>query len=244
MAETHALACPGCSQPMVGQALDGRYGQPLALDLCFACTVLWFDGYESLLLAPGAILKLFTLIHERRDQQSKRPVEHPKCPQCTAPLAITFDRQRHVQFHYWRCPGEDGRLITFVEFLREKDFVRPLAPHELAELRQRVKTVRCDGCGAAIDLEKGSECPYCRAPVSTLDPHHVDEVVRDLRAAEEKREHVDPTLPARLAMDKLEVDKLFQRVAHESDGGKLEVALGAGLIAAGIAAVVDMMNGG
>ena len=228
---------------MVGQALDGRYGQPLALDLCFACSVLWFDGYESLLLAPGSILKLFTLIHERRDEQLTRPLERPKCPQCTAPLAITFDRQRHVQFHYWRCPAEDGRLITFVEFLREKDFVRPLAPHELAELRQRVKTVRCDGCGAAIDLEKGSECPYCRAPVSTLDPQHVDHVVRDLRAAEEKREHVDPALPVRLMMDKLAVDGFFKRVERESGSGGAELALGAGLVAAGIAAVVELMSG-
>ena len=229
---------------MAGEALDGRYGQPLALDVCFACSVLWFDGYESLLLAPGSILELFTLIHERRGEQSKRPIERPRCPQCAEMLAVTFDRQRHVQFHYWRCPAEDGRLITFVEFLREKDFVRPLAPHELAALRQRVQTIRCDGCGAAIDLQKGSECPYCNAPVSTLDPKHVDEVVRDLRAAEAKHDHVDPTLPARLAMDKLEVDKFFQRVQHESGSGKLEVALNAGLIAAGIAAVVDVISGG
>lgn len=226
---------------MAGEALDGRYGQPLALDLCFACSVIWFDGYESLLLAPGSILALFTLIHERRAEQSQRPVERPACPQCAAPLAITFDRQRHVQFHYWRCPNEHGRLIAFVEFLREKDFVRPLAPQELAELRQRVKTVRCDGCGAAIDLEKGSECPYCRAPVSTLDPTHVDQVVRDLQSAEKQREHVDPTLSARLLMDKLAVDRFFRDVEHRSSG--TEIALGAGLVAAGIAAVVEMMSG-
>jgi hypothetical protein len=227
---------------MIGQALAGRYGQPLALDLCFGCTVLWFDGYESLLLAPGSILNLFTLIHEHRGEQSKRPFGHPTCPQCRTRLTVTFDRQRHVQFRYWRCSNEHGRLITFVEFLREKDFVRPLAPAELADLRQRVKTVRCEGCGAAIDLERGSACAYCKSPVSMLDPKHVDQVVRDLRAAEEKRSHVDPTLPARLVMDRLAVDGFFKRVERES--GTTELALGAGLVAAGIAAVVEMMSSG
>ena len=99
-------------------------------------------------------------------------------------LLETHDRQRHVQFRYWRCPAEHGRLTTFVEFLREKDFVRPLAPAELADCRRGCKTVRCDGCGAAVDLQQGSLC-YCRSPVSTLDPAHVERVVRELRAAEE-----------------------------------------------------------
>jgi hypothetical protein len=183
------------------------------------------------------------LIHERRGEQTRRPLGDPACPQCRVRLTATSDRQRHVQFHYWRCPNDHGRLIAFVEFLREKDFVRPLAPAELANLRARVKTVRCDGCGAAIDLEKGSQCPYCRAPVSTLDPQHVDAVVRDLRAAEEKRQHVDPTWPARVVMDKLAVDGFFKRVERESGSSGAELALGAGLVAAGIAAVVEMMSG-
>lgn len=81
-----------------------------------------------------------------------------------------------------------------------------------------------------------------RSPVSTLDPTHVDQVVRDLRAAEEKRSHVDPMLPARLAMDRLAVDGFFKRVERES--GNTELVLGAGLVAVGIAAVVEMMSSG
>ena len=133
MAETARLACPGCSQPTTAHALEGKYGQPLALDLCFPCNVVWFDGFESLLLAPGAILALFTLIHEHRGEQQHRPLARPACPRCRVALVETHDRQRHVAFRYWRCPAEHGRLTTFVEFLREKDFVRPLAPAELAD---------------------------------------------------------------------------------------------------------------
>ena len=223
------------------QALDGKYGQPLALDVCFSCAVVWFDGYESLLLAPGAILTLFTLIHEHRGEQQGAPLAHPACPRCRAALRETFDRQRHVQFRYWRCSAEHGRLITFTEFLREKDFVRPLAPAELAALKARIRIIRCDGCGAAVDLERGSVCGHCRSPVSTLDPEHVDRVLAELRSAETRRHTVDPTLPARLALDRLAVDRLFQQIERESGRTELEVGIGIGLVGAGIAAVVGML---
>lgn len=243
MAEPAALACPGCSLPTTARALEGKYGQPLALDLCFACSVVWFDGFESLLLAPGAILALFTLIHEHRCEQTHRPLARPACPRCRVTLVETHDRQRNVAFRYWRCPAEHGRLTTFVEFLREKDFVRPLAPAELADLKAKVRTVRCESCGAPIDLEQTSTCGYCRSPVSTLDPAHVDQVLRDLHAAEEKRGTVDPTLPARLAMDRMQVDELFRRIEHESGRGSLELGAGLGLVGAGIGVVLGMLAG-
>jgi hypothetical protein len=220
---------------MSSQSLQGKYGQPLGLDLCFACGVAWFDGYESLLLAPGAILALFTAIHEHRAEQQPRPLGTPKCPRCRAALSETHDRQRHVPFRYWRCPAEHGRLTTFVEFLREKDFVRPLAPAEVAGLQVHVRTVRCDGCGAAVDLARGSTCAYCRAPVSTLDPAHVERVLRELHAAEQKRQTVDPLLPARLLMDRLAVDDFFRRIDRES-GRNVD------LIGVGIGAVLDMLS--
>jgi len=76
---------------MTSQALQGKYGQPLGLDLCFACGVAWFDGYESLLLAPGAILALFTAIHEHRAEQQRRPLGSPACPRCRMTLVETHD---------------------------------------------------------------------------------------------------------------------------------------------------------
>ncbi len=242
--ESAPLACPGCSQPTTSEALQGKYGQPLALDLCFPCSVVWFDGFESLLLAPGAILALFTLIHEHRREQTNRPLARPTCPRCRVTLVETHDRQRHVAFRYWRCPAEHGRLTTFVEFLREKDFVRPLAPTELADLKARIRTVRCEGCGAAIDLERSSICEYCHAPVSMLDPAHVDRVLRELRAAEDKRGTVDPTLPARLAMDRMQVDELFRHIERESGrGAGIELGGGLGLVGAGIGVVLGMLAG-
>lgn len=228
---------------MTAQPLEGKYGQPLALDACFGCGLFWFDGFESLLLAPGAILTLFASIHEHRAEHQPRPLARPACPRCRTTLVETGDRQRQVQFRYWRCGADHGRLTSFVEFLREKYFVRPLAPTEIAELRPHVQTVRCDGCGAAVDLAKASTCTYCRSPISILDPAHVERIVRELREAEEKRQTVDPTLPARLAMDRMATDRFFRAVERES-GRSVDVGAGVDLIGAGIGAVLDLLASG
>jgi hypothetical protein len=223
---------------MTEERLDGRYGQTIATDLCFGCAVVWFDGFESVTLAPGAILRIFTLIHERRGERRPSVLERPACPRCRARLQRTSDRQRHVAFQYWRCPAEHGRLTAFVEFLREKDFVRPLAPAELAELKSRVKMIHCDSCGAPVDLEQTSACAYCRAPISVLDAAQVERIVQDLRAAEKRRQTVDPLLPARLVMDRRAVESFFRKLEGERHGD----ASGIGLVGTGIAAFVTMLS--
>jgi hypothetical protein len=105
-----------------------------------------------------------------------------------------------------------------------------------------VKIVRCDGCGAAVDLERGSACGYCRAAVSTLDPAHVERIVRELRAADENRQTVDPTLPFRLAMDRVAVDRFFISIERES-GRSVDLENGIDLVGAGIGAVLGMLAG-
>ena len=120
---------------------------------------------------------------------------------------------RGTRFHYFRCPREHGRLITVAEFLREKSFVRPLGPGELAELRAKVRMIQCSSCGAPVDLGAGSACGHCRAPVSMLDPKQVETVVRDLKLAEERRTTEDPLLAARLLGDRLAVDLSVPRPA-------------------------------
>ncbi|HMH50233.1 MAG TPA: hypothetical protein VK548_08380, partial [Candidatus Acidoferrum sp.] len=163
-----AIACPGCSLPMAQLSVDAHYGRTVSLDLCHACGAFWFDVNESLALTPGAVLKLFVVIAERHGER-RPPSGSSTCPRCRRTLALTFDMQRNVHFTYWRCPAEHGRFTSFAEFLREKDFVRPLSGPELDQLRANVKMIHCSSCGAPIDLERTSTCGYCRAPVSVLD---------------------------------------------------------------------------
>ena len=41
-----ALACPQCAATMDSLALEGHYGQRVAIDLCAACDLLWLDELE------------------------------------------------------------------------------------------------------------------------------------------------------------------------------------------------------
>jgi hypothetical protein len=98
-------------------------------------------------------------------------------------LLLTHDIQRATPFVYWRCDGGHGRLMAYVDFLREKDFVRPLTPPQLAELRQNIQTINCSNCGATIDLAKDSVCTHCGSAVSMLDLQHMARTIGQLQAA-------------------------------------------------------------
>jgi uncharacterized protein YbaR (Trm112 family) len=191
---------------MSEQSFERLYANPVPIDICHPCAALWFDRLENFSLTPGAVLRLFVVMNDNRPAQ-RHPLRNDlACPRCHARLLLTHDMQRNTRFQYWRCPAEHGHFITFFEFLREKNFVRPLRPAEIARLKQNVRTVTCSSCGAPVDLDTGAACPYCRAPLSMLDAQQVDTVVQELkreeaRRQEAKREALDPALALRLAKD-------------------------------------------
>jgi DNA-directed RNA polymerase subunit RPC12/RpoP len=131
--------------------LDSRLGRPIAVDACTICGMFWFDDLESPQLSPGSILKLFQLIGD--GAASPRPARPTalRCPRCGGHLLVTHDAQRQTAFEYWRCDAGHGRLISFYNFLREKNFIRPLSPAQLRELRDNLQTVRCSSCGAPLE---------------------------------------------------------------------------------------------
>jgi hypothetical protein len=221
---------------MAAQTLEGHYGRTIELDWCAGCGAFWFDANESIALTPGSVLRLFALIHEKSGDPHLPLPDTLSCPRCRGRLTRTADMQRGTRFQYFRCGGEHGRFITAAEFLREKNFVRPLAPAELAELRRRVKMIQCSSCGAPVDLTAGSVCAHCRAPVSMLDPDQVQITVRQLQQAEEKRKTEDPALAARLLMDRLSVDRLFR----DREPGWGESGRPVGLVEAGLAAMAHL----
>src|SRR4051794_33479517 len=137
------MICPNCAAPMTAMTLDAHLGTTVTIDLCEPCQLFWFDRYETLKLTTASILKLFTLIGQRTlrggapmrgvglqprlDDGPKAMSKLLQCPCCGRALVPTHDRQRTTPFEYWRCDAEHGRLMTFFNFLREKDFVRPLS---------------------------------------------------------------------------------------------------------------------
>lgn len=241
------LRCPGCSGEMTQRTFEANYAAPVTLDLCLACAAFWFDGMESLALAPGSVLDLFVLIHEKRS--SPHPLgDSLACPRCRVRLARTANMQRNTRFTYWRCPADHGHFITFLEFLREKNFVRPLSPVEIEDLKRNVRSVTCSACGAPVDLAKETACAYCRAPLSMLDAKQVETMVGQLKREENRREgarrgDLDAMLSMSLLQDRASVSREFKRIEGEAPFLHYDLTSGANLVEEGISALVTFLRG-
>ncbi len=225
------LSCPGCGQTMRPLALARTPLSPVTVDACDNCQALWLDATESQQLTPGALIDLFRAIGtSRRDARTAYPALLP-CPRCTTPLSLTRDLRQTTRFTYYRCRYGHGRFTPYVQFLREKSFVRPLAPPEIERLRVSVATVRCASCGAPVPLERSAVCRYCGAPVMLLDADAVTTALARLDAAEAKRTAVPPTGSsdgdALIAI--ANVERELARSRHELEGDS-----GVDLIMAGI----------
>jgi Zn-finger nucleic acid-binding protein len=228
---------------MEGATFDSHGGAPVHIDVCHACQAVWFDAQESPRLSPGATLQLFGIIGESTaTPRAVTDADIAKCPRCRGRLRLTHDRQRETPFSYLRCPNGHGRLTTFVDFLKEKNYVKALSAAELNRLRQQLQVVQCSTCGAPVELAQTSTCRHCGSPLSTLDLPHARAVVDELRQANARTtaHAVDPTLPLRLAQARREAELAFD----DSDGNRLwlqDVTSG-GLVRAGLAAVARWLK--
>lgn len=197
---------------MQAHTLDGHLGRSVEIDLCVPCQSVWFDARENLQLTPGATLSMFRVIGERVGRPAPEHRDLVKCPRCNAHLRRTQDMQRATRFEYFRCPNNHGRLTTFFDFLKEKDFVKPLTPHQIAELRKNVQTINCSNCGGPVDLAQGSVCGHCGSPLSMLDLDQAERLVTQLREADRTDRPIDPALPLALARARREAEAVFERL--------------------------------
>lgn len=189
------MNCPSCDSPMTENVLDGALDRSVAVNLCGRCQAFWFDTYESLQLTPGATLELFRTIGDLAAGGRSGIQLGSRCPRCRSLLLLTHDLQRNTPFTYWRCDQGHGRLITFLEFLREKNFIRPLSASQLAELRRNLQSVQCSSCGAPVDLAKATTCAHCGTPLSVLDLNQAERVIAALRQADRVDHRGEGTSP-------------------------------------------------
>ena len=223
--------------------LDGHLGQPVAIDLCHACQAFWFDSYESLQLSSASVLQLFRAIGERASVTARPLSETAACPTCSLRLVPTRDQQRQTRFEYRRCPKRHGKLISFFNFLREKDFIRPISAAQLAELRKSVQSINCSNCGAPIDLAKGKACDHCGSPLSILDLGQSGALLTKLREASVPESgHVDPALPLALDRARREVTTAF--AAFDQEPGWFTQASSAGLVGAALSSISKWLGKG
>jgi hypothetical protein len=173
---------------MVGQDLEHVYHGMVHVGVCFDCTGIWFDHLTSMQLAPAAVIELFREIHAHEDASRRPYADQLSCPRCTGPLTLSYDLSKAGRFSYFKCPHDEGRFTLFFQFLREKQFVRSLTSGELQRVRSEVRQIKCSQCGAPIDLEHTSECQYCHALVSFLDPEAVHKATSMWTEAAHRRE--------------------------------------------------------
>ena len=235
------MKCPHCGAGMVEQTLDGHHGRPVLIDLCHPCQSFWFDSHESPSLTPGSTLALFRVIGEHIARPMRTRADLAKCPRCQARLRRTHDMQRTTRFEYLSCPHGHGRLTTFFDFLREKNFIRPLTPEQIAELRRNIQIVNCSNCGGPVDLTHHAACGHCGSPVSMLDMQQAEALVAQLRKADARAtQPVDPALPLEMARARREVEQAFAGV--QGDALWWRDVTSSGLVAAGLGAVARWLK--
>jgi hypothetical protein len=230
---------------MAARTLGGHLGVPVALDICFTCQAFWFDARESLQLTPGSTLELFRIIGEHAASAHHPAPSTARCPRCQLRLIPASDLQRATRFRYHRCPQRHGRFITFFDFLREKNFIRPLTGPQIEELRRHVAAVNCSNCGAPIDLAKRSTCGHCGSALSMLDLKQAGDLVEQLRAAtHQSGRPIDPAMALDLERARREVTASFDAFERGSgDARWFRDVSSSGLVGAGLSAIARWMKG-
>lgn len=221
---------------MQEETLEAHLGRSTTVDICHACQSFWFDARESVSLTPGSTLALFRIIGEQIRRPAHPRHELARCPRCQGRLRATSDMQRTTRFTYLNCPNGHGRLITFFDFLREKDFIRPLTPRQIDALRGSLDTVNCANCGAPVSVAAGAACGHCRSPLSMLDLRQAEALVARLRNADDRTtQPINPALPLELLRARRDAERAFADLAHD-DVWSRDVS-STSLVGAGLAAV-------
>ena len=201
------MNCPNCHAEMTTITLEAHQSKSVSIDRCTPCQAFWFDKFESLQLSPTSTLGLLQEIGEQKPNGPVSLKKQMRCPRCESILRPVQDMQRNTRFNYFRCNGH-GRFIRFIEFLREKDFIRPLTPLQIAELRKHVRSVNCSNCGAPVELAAGAVCGHCSSPLSMLDMEQPQRLIQQLKEATAPKP-IDPALPFELMKAKRDMNVLF-----------------------------------
>lgn len=219
--------------------VDGYLGKDVAVDVCVPCQSIWFDAREHLQLTPGATLTLFRVIGENvsRPQWQDRDLAH--CPRCKAQLRRTQDIQRNTHFEYFRCPNQHGRLVSFFDFLKEKDFVKPLLPQQIAELRKYAHAVNCSNCGAPVDLAVNAQCTHCGSPLTMLDLDQADRLIDQLKHAESDRTTIDPAWPLAVERARRDTEAAFRGIEQRHGSGDSDAL---DLVSEGLSALMRLIK--
>lgn len=222
---------------MVTQTVAAYGATPRQIEVgsCAACSLFWFDESASVALTPQSVLGLFQYLGQAGAAKNSL-ASNLSCPRCHSALLFTHDLQRATRFTYWRCATDHGQLITFGQFLAERNFIRPLSADELTRLRASVRQVNCCQCGAPIDLATDTVCSHCGAPIAIIDADGVAKALHDLTAGGTKAPG-ESAAPTTTALSEAQINALFdQERIDEHEGSHDLLSIGAAAIGAVVGA--------
>lgn len=162
--------------------LSGHYQRRVEIDTCPHCCLVWFDDTESVRLAGPGIAELVREIHgamqaggEHAHAVSLARVQ--SCPACKAQLKHVFDMSRFGRTSKLQCPHGHGYYQTYILYLAEKGFARPLAWSDIRSLQAAGKEVFCAGCGCPLPARPVEACPACHSAIGIIDPARLAQAV-------------------------------------------------------------------
>jgi hypothetical protein len=234
------MRCSNCDAEMTEWKLAGRLGAQFTIDVCTPCQAFWFDRHEDLGLSPASTLQLMKYIGDHSSAPKSPFNDRLMCPRCGSGLTLAHNMAKNVRFVYWQCPSQHGHFMSFFDFLKEKNFIRPLSPVEIQNLRQSVQEIHCSNCGASVNLQTNSSCPFCHSPISVLDLQDQQRILAQLKeAADASNKPVDPALPLNLAMAKAQASNYFY-IEHDSQWWADSVTLD--LVVAGLKGIASLLS--
>ena len=181
------LKCCNCHDALRKVPLSGHYKRTVELDVCERCALIWFEGTETAQIAGPGVIDLIKLIDTAKQNEHLGPLSGAlACPRCNSPLKEIRTETRFGHTKQLHCPNGHGYFQTFVLYLAEKGFLRPIAWPDVKQLAGR--TLFCAGCGAGIEARAQTACPYCQSSVGLLDPGRLASAVDVERAAADQLE--------------------------------------------------------
>lgn len=163
------IACPRCTAPMPSLQLSSHKREPVTVDHCRDCRLVWFDQFESVQLDGFGWVRLL----REMEQGAKRPlpearIGRPSCPACAGPLNSVQNRSRFGLFAALECPRRHGHLHSHSGLLAERGLVRPLGAAERRALAQEKHSLHCFNCGGPAS-STDNHCSYCATALVVLD---------------------------------------------------------------------------
>jgi hypothetical protein len=168
-APARRIACPRCTTPMRVLSLSSHKGQPVTVEHCPGCRLVWFDEFESVHLDSFGWVRLLREMEAGAGRPlAEAQVAHPACPACAATLKRVQNQSRFGLFAALECPRRHGHLHSHSGLLAERGLVRPLGVAERRALAEERHTLLCLNCGGAASAGD-DHCSWCGTALVVID---------------------------------------------------------------------------